>query len=49
MTVVKEFTPRVRQMIVAVPVLGKVAAGTPILAIENKVGEVMVDAMVARG
>jgi repressor LexA len=48
MTVVKEFTPRVRQMI-GVPVLGKVAAGTPILAIENKVGEIMVDAMVARG
>jgi repressor LexA len=48
MTVVKKFTPRVRQMI-GVPVLGRVAAGTPILAIENKVGEIMVDAMVARG
>lgn len=48
MTVVKDFTPRVRQMI-GVPVLGKVAAGTPILAIENKIGELMVDAMIARG
>lgn len=48
MTVVKEFTPRVRQM-VGVPVLGKVAAGAPILTIENKIGEIMVDAMIARG
>ncbi|MER2519782.1 MAG: transcriptional repressor LexA [Bdellovibrionales bacterium] len=48
MTVVKDFSPRVRQM-VGVPVLGKVAAGTPILAIENKVGEIMVDATLARG
>ncbi|MGD9650270.1 MAG: transcriptional repressor LexA [Dongiaceae bacterium] len=48
LTVVKDFTPRMRQM-VGVPILGKVAAGTPILAIENKVGEIMVDAMVARG
>lgn len=48
MTVVKDFTPRMRQMI-SVPILGKVAAGTPILAVENKVGEIMVDAMVVRG
>lgn len=48
MTVVKEFTPRVRQM-VGVPVLGKAAAGAPILTIENKIGEIMVDAMIARG
>jgi repressor LexA len=48
MTVVKDFTPRTRQM-VNVPIVGRVAAGTPILAIENKVGEIMVDAMIARG
>lgn len=48
MTVVKNFTPRLRQM-VGVPIVGRVAAGTPILAVENKVGEIMVDAMVARG
>jgi repressor LexA len=48
MTVVKDFTPRTRQMI-NVPIIGRVAAGAPILAIENKIGEIMVDAMIARG
>ena len=48
MTVVKDFMPRTRQM-VNVPIVGRVAAGAPILAIENKVGEIMVDAMIARG
>lgn len=48
MTVVKDFTPRTRQT-VNIPVIGRVAAGTPILAVENKVGEIMVDAVIARG
>lgn len=48
LTIVKSYNPPVRQM-VKVPVVGKVAAGTPILAIENCIGEIMVDAMVVRG
>lgn len=48
LTIVKTYTPHVRQM-VEVPVVGKVAAGTPIFAIENRIGEIMVDAMVVRG
>lgn len=47
-TIVKSYNPRVRQM-VEVPVVGKVAAGIPILAIENRIGEIMVDAMIVRG
>lgn len=46
--VIKSLTP-VRRNLVAVPVIGTVAAGTPILAYENRIGEVMVEAEVARG
>jgi repressor LexA len=35
--------------LVAVPILGQVPAGTPLLAAENVVGELLVDARTARG
>lgn len=46
--IVKPITPS-RSNLVSVPVIGKVAAGTPIFAVENLIGEVMVDASVVRG
>ena len=46
--IVKPITPS-RSNLVSVPVIGKVAAGTPIFAVENRIGEVMVDASVVRG
>lgn len=48
LAVIKSPTP-LRRNLVAVPVIGTVAAGTPILAYENRIGEVMVEAEVARG
>lgn len=48
LTVVKGFIPRTHPM-VNVPIIGKVAAGIPILAVENKIGEIAVDALIARG
>ncbi len=38
-----------RKNVVAIPILGTVAAGKPILAEENVIGEVLIDANVARG
>ncbi len=35
--------------LVSIPVIGKVAAGAPILAIENRIGDVMVPEQVVRG
>lgn len=35
--------------LVSVPIIGAVAAGRPILAVENQIGEVLVEARVARG
>ena len=35
--------------LVSVPVLGLVAAGVPILAVENRIGEVLVESHVVRG
>jgi len=46
--VIKHITPT-RRNLVAVPILGTVAAGAPIFAHENRIGEVMVDASVVRG
>lgn len=46
--ILKSLAPS-RSNLIAVPVIGTVAAGTPILAVENRIGEVMVDAAVVRG
>jgi len=46
--VIKPRTPAKTQM-VAVPIIGTVAAGTPILAMENHVGDVMVPQDIVRG
>lgn len=46
--VLKPITPS-RSKLVSIPVIGTVAAGSPILALENRIGEVMVDASVVRG
>ena len=46
--VLKPITPS-RSKLVSIPVIGTVAAGLPILALENRIGEVMVDASVVRG
>lgn len=35
--------------LVSVPIVGLVAAGRPILAVENRIGEILVEASVARG
>lgn len=45
---VVEENPQVAGL-VAVPIVGLVAAGNPILAVENRIGEVLVEAHVARG
>lgn len=46
--ILKSLAPS-RSNLIAVPIIGTVAAGTPILALENRIGEVMVDAAVVRG
>lgn len=46
--VIKPRTP-VKTQMVAVPIIGTVAAGTPILATENHVGDVMVPQNIVRG
>lgn len=46
--ILKSLAPT-RSNLIAVPIIGTVAAGTPILAVENRIGEVMVDASVVRG
>jgi repressor LexA len=46
--ILKSLAPT-RIKLIAVPIIGTVAAGTPILAVENRIGEVMVDASVVRG
>jgi repressor LexA len=46
--IIKSITPTTTRM-VAVPIIGKVAAGTPILATENRIGDVMVPQNVVRG
>lgn len=46
--IIKSITPTSTRM-VAVPIIGKVAAGTPILATENRTGDVMVPQNVVRG
>jgi repressor LexA len=46
--ILKSLAPS-RSNLIAVPIIGTVAAGTPILALENRIGEVMVDASVVRG
>lgn len=38
-----------RPQLVSIPLVGEVAAGTPILAVENVVGEVLMDSTIARG
>ncbi len=48
LTVIKGVMHKTHRM-VNVPIIGKVAAGVPILAVENQVGEIPVDAMVAHG
>jgi repressor LexA len=45
---VVEKTPRIPHL-VSVPVLGVVTAGIPILAMENRIGEVLVESHVVRG
>ena len=46
--ILKSLAPS-RSNLIAVPIIGTVAAGTPIFAVENLIGEVMVDASVVRG
>jgi repressor LexA len=46
--IIKSITPTSTRM-AAVPIIGKVAAGTPILATENRTGDVMVPKNVVRG
>ena len=46
--ILKSLAPS-RSNLIAVPIIGTVAAGTPILAVENRIGVVMVDAAVVRG
>lgn len=48
LTVLKGVMHKPHRM-VNVPIIGKVAAGVPILAVENQVGEIAVDAMIVRG
>lgn len=46
--VIRDFTAKTRTM-VQVPIIGAVAAGVPILAVENHIGNIAVDALVAKG
>ncbi len=38
-----------RPQLISIPLVGEVTAGTPILAVENVIGEVLIDSSIARG